>query len=151
MDTATGKPLATKEESGDVDLSQSQTWRFQEEAVLVRPIVCKKATVKPNAPSQSACQGRPKAEKTEWSHNLRVSPATIHLLGAGFSIVREIYGREHDDPMHDLGVNMAIWGIFLNATLRAAVHLGQDYEVNLRYVKNNLWNSVGQLSNETDQ
>ena len=26
MDTATGKPVATKEESGDVDLSESETW-----------------------------------------------------------------------------------------------------------------------------
>ena len=46
--------------------------------------------------------------------------------------------------MYDLGVNMAVWGIFLNATLRAAVHLEQDCEANLRYVKNHLWNSVGQ-------
>ena len=45
--------------------------------------------------------------------------------------------------MDDLDVNMADWGIFLNATLRAAVHLGHDYEANLRYVKNNLWNCVG--------
>ena len=30
---------------------------------------------------------------------------------------------------------MAIWSIFLNATLRAAVHLGQDYEANLRHAK----------------
>ena len=49
------------------------------------------------APSKSACQGRPKAEETEWSHNLRVSPATTHLLEAVFSIVWGIYGREHDD------------------------------------------------------
>ena len=41
--------------------------------------------------------------------------------------------------------------IFLNATLRAAVHLEQDYEANLRYVKKNLWNSVGQLFNEKDK
>ena len=40
-------------------------------------------------------------------------------------------------------------GIFLNATLRAAVHLGQDCEANLRYVKNNFWNSVGLLFHET--
>ena len=53
--------------------------------------------------------------------------------------------------MDDLDVNMAIWGIFLNATLRAAVHLGQDYEANLRYVKNHLWNSVGQLFNGTEK
>ena len=51
--------------------------------------------------------------------------------------------------MDDLDVNMAIWGIFLNTTLQAAVHLGQDYEANLRYVKNYFWNCVGQLSNET--
>ena len=37
--------------------------------------------------------------------------------------------------MKDLDVKLAILGIFLNATLRAAVHLGQDYEANLRHVK----------------
>ena len=68
---------------------------------------------------------------------------------AVFTSVRVIYVREHDDPMDDLDVNMAIWSMFLNTTLRAAVHLGQDYEANLRYVKNNFWTSVGQLSNET--
>ena len=47
--------------------------------------------------------------------------------------------------MDDVDVNMAIWFVFLNATLRAAVDLGQDYETNLRYVKNHLWNSVKQL------
>ena len=44
---------------------------------------------------------------------------------------------------------MAIWGIFLNTTLQAAVHLGQDYEANLRYVENHFRNSVGQLFYET--
>ena len=51
--------------------------------------------------------------------------------------------------MEDLDVNMAIWGIFLNTTLQAAVHLGQHYEANLRDVKNHLWNGVGQLFRET--
>ena len=51
--------------------------------------------------------------------------------------------------MNDLDINMAICGIFLNATLRTAVRLGHDYEVNSRYVKNNLWNSIGQLFRET--
>ena len=59
---------------------------------------------------------------------------------AVFSIIRNINGREHDDPMDDLDVNMAIWGIFLNTTLQAAAHLGQDYKANFRYVKNHLWN-----------
>ena len=51
--------------------------------------------------------------------------------------------------MGDLNVNMTIWGMFLNTTLRAAVHLGQDHEANLRYVKINFGKSVGQLFNET--
>ena len=37
----------------------------------------------------------------------------------------------------------------MNATLRAAVHLEQDYEANLRYVKNHHWNTAGQLFSET--
>ena len=62
----------------------------------------------------------------------------IAYAEAVFSIVRDIHGREHDDPMDDLDLNMAIWGIFLNATLRAAVHFGQDNEAKLRYMKNHL-------------
>ena len=53
--------------------------------------------------------------------------------------------------MDDLDVNMATWGIFLNTTLRATAHLGQNYEVNLRYVKNHFWISVGQLVNENEK
>ena len=78
-----------------------------------------------------------------------MSPATVHHMGAVFSIGRKVCERGPDDPMDDLDVNMAIWCIFLNTTLQAAVHLGQDFEANLRYVKNHLWNSVGQLFNET--
>ena len=96
----------------------------------MKPIACKRATQKPNASSKSDCQGGPKAERKEWSHNLHVSPATVHHTEAVFSIVKWIYGREHDDFVDDLDVNMAFCCIFLNATLRAAVHLGQDHEAN---------------------
>ena len=51
--------------------------------------------------------------------------------------------------MDDLDVNMATRGILLNTILQAAVHFGQDYEANLRFVKNRLWNSVGHLFDET--
>ena len=71
MDTAAVKPIATKKESGDVVLSESETG--SEEDVPGKPVAHEIAAGKPYAPSQSACQGRPKAEKTEWSHNLRVS------------------------------------------------------------------------------
>ena len=109
-------------------------------------IACKKATGQPNAFSKSDNPISPEAERKEWLHNPHVSPATVHHKEAVFSIVRKIYGRERDDPMDDLDVNMAIWGIFLNATLRAALHLGQDHEANLRYV---LCNSVGQSFHKT--
>ena len=72
-----------------------------------------------------------------------------HMETVFSSIVRNIYGREHDDPMDGLDVNMAIWGTFLGTTLQAAVYLGQDYEASLRYWKNHFWNSVGQLFNDT--
>ena len=44
MDTATGRPVATKEESGDVDLSQSETWSPHEEKVTGRPVAHTTAT-----------------------------------------------------------------------------------------------------------
>ena len=102
-------------------------------------MLIKQLREKPCASSKSDCQG---------SHNQNVSPATVHRTEAVFSIVRGIYGREHDDPMDDLDVNMATCGIFLNTTLQAAVHFGQDYEANLRFVKKHFWNSVGQLFND---
>ena len=46
--------------------------------------------------TQTARRGQ-RAERNDWSHNLHVSPATIHHTEAAFSIVWRIYGREHDD------------------------------------------------------
>ena len=67
------------------------------------------------------------------------------------TMVRKIYGRQPGDPMSDLNVNMAIWGMFMNTSLRAAVHLGKDYDKNLRFVKNYLWKTTGQLFRETEK
>ena len=104
MDTAMEKPVATKEESGTVDLSESETWSFQEEAVTERPIACKNATEKPCAPSKSENSGNPKAERKRWPHNLHMSPAIVPHTDAVFSIVRKIYERAPADPMEDLDV-----------------------------------------------
>ena len=41
--------------------------------------------------------------------------------------------------------------MFMNTTLRAAVHLGNDDEANLRYVKNHLWKTAGLLFRETEE
>ena len=75
MDKATGKLVATKEESGTVDLSESETWSFHDEAVTGRPVADKTATGKPGASSKSETLGNPKAERKEWPHNLHMSPA----------------------------------------------------------------------------
>ena len=59
--------------------------------------------------------------------------------------------RPPGDPMEDLNVNQAIWRMFTNTTLRAAVRLGQDCDMNLRFVKSYLWKTTGQLSSETEK
>ena len=39
----------------------------------------------------------------------------------------------------------------MNATHQAAVHFGNDHDVNLRHVKNSCWGSAGQLFGETEK
>ena len=66
-----------------------------------------------------------------WDHHLHTSPDTSHCMEAVFSKARKICGKPPSDPMEDLNVNLAIWRMFINKTLRAAVHLGKDYDTNL--------------------
>ena len=63
MEKASVKPVATREESGDVDLSESETWSFHDEEVIGRPVACKTVTGKPGASSKSENSGNPEAEK----------------------------------------------------------------------------------------
>ena len=149
MDTATEKLVATKEESGDVDLFRiwnlESSWRGSDEETCC----FQHSYGKPYVSSKSDCEGGPKAERVEWSHNLHVSQPQ--------STIRKQYSRSSggstDENMTTLRmIWTCIWlfkGIYLNPTLRAAVHLGHNYEATLRFVKNHLWNSVGQLFNET--
>ena len=52
--------------------------------------------------------------------------------------------------MEDLDVNTSIWGIFMTATLQAAVHLGAiDYVENLHPTKNHPKRTLKQLFNVT--
>ena len=39
----------------------------------------------------------------------------------------------------------------MNTALRASVHLGKNYDMNLRFVKNHLWKTTGQLFRETEK
>ena len=42
------------------------------------------------------------------------------------------------------------FGYLVNTTFRAAVHLGKDYDTNMRFVKNYLWKTTGQLFRDTE-
>ena len=130
MDKATVKLVATEEESGDVDLSESETWSFHEEEVTGRPVADKQLQGNLEHPAN---------QETRKTQKLKEKNGHSETV---FSIVIKNYKREPADPMEDLDVNAAIWGIFLNTTLQAPVHLGQEYEVNLRFVKNHLWKSL---------
>ena len=57
-----------------------------------------------------------------------------------FDIVRQKLGRPEDDTMDQIDTNLAMWRIFMTTCTKAAVHLGKDYEENLRVVRNtNFW------------
>ena len=76
-----------------------------------------------------------KDTEATWRHYLQVSPHTSLYVEAVLSMVRKICGRHPGDPMKDLGVNLALWGMFTNTTLRAAVLLGKDCDMNLGICK----------------
>ena len=117
-------------------LRQSCGWNL----VLQRGICCLA-----HGASSSVHQESQKNRDATWDHYLHISPNTSHYVEAVFSMVRKIYGRQPGDLMEDLNVNLDIWGMFVNTTLRAAVHLGKDYDTNLHYAKNHLWDSLGQF------
>ena len=95
--------------------------------------------------SSSVDKESQKDTEATWDHYLHKSPNTSHFKEAVFSMVRKIYGKQPGDLMKDLNVNLAIWWMFMNTTLRAAIHFGKDFDTNLHYAKNHLWNSLGQI------
>ena len=71
---------------------------------------------------------------------------TFHILNSN---VRQKFGRKPGGKIEDLDVNTSIWGIFLTVTLRAAVHLGNDYVETLHSTKNRSMRALKQLFNVT--
>ena len=49
-------------------------------------------------------------------HLRAISPHHVPYMNDVYDMVRKAYARPADDPMKDLNVKMAIWGIFINAT-----------------------------------
>ena len=52
-----------------------------------------------------------------------------------FSLVRKMYGYSPNDEMEGISVNGATWSIFMSATLRAALTLGNNYTEILTTIK----------------
>ena len=101
--------------------------------------------------SSSVDEESQKNTEASWQHYLHISPNTSHCMDAVFSMVRKIHRKQPGDLMKYLDVNLAFWRMFMNTTLRAAVHLGKGNDMNLRCVKNCLCKTTGQLFRETEK
>ena len=69
----------------------------------------------------------------------------LHLLCSRLSHGQCLFGCEkglRTRGPRTKWTNAAIWGLFMNTTPQAAVHLGQDYDQNLRFVKNHFLNNA---------
>ena len=64
--------------------------------------------------------------RRQWPNNYRISFASVPHLEKVCSKLRQKLGRKSGDDMNDLDTNLLIWGMFLSASLDAAVHLGKD-------------------------
>ena len=51
-------------------------------------------------------------------------------------------GRPKEDEMEQVNTNPMIWALFVNAFLKAAVHLGKDCAENLRVTKNTKFSKI---------
>ena len=99
----------------------------------------------------SAFQKSQNNKEATLEHFFAISPQTMSYTEAVYDMVRKICGRPADDPVKYLDVNMTLQGICMNATLKAAVHLGNDHDVNLRHVEKSFWKTTGQLFRETEK
>ena len=65
-------------------------------------------------------------DDSKWPHNYRISRADVPNLEKVYSNLRQQLKRKPEDKMEDLDGNTLIWGMFMNVTQQAAVHLGND-------------------------
>ena len=125
-------PSHQEEDSEDSDNPEAEMWYYEGKQVTEEPIAQdSNAWVQLHAHGASSSVDKESQKDTEatWNHYLQISTNTSHHMEAVFSMVRKIYGRQPGDPMKDLNVNLAIWRMFMNTTLRAAVHLGKEYDM----------------------
>ena len=127
--------MATEQISEESDDSESEPWCYK--PVAQTNEACGKQLAGETAESiSSAFQKSQDYKEATLEHFFALSPQTISHTEAVYDMVRKIHGKPPDDPMNDLDVNVAIWRVFMDATLKAAAHLGNDHDVSLRHVKN---------------
>ena len=80
-------------------------------------------------------------------HNMTTSPNNVGHLEKVYSNVRQKLGRQPGDDMPEVYVNTMIWKMFMSATMKAAVHLRQDYQESLHTTKNTDFEEIKQLFN----
>ena len=139
-----------EEDSGETVNAESEPWYYrpapQNNEACGKPLAGGSAEFVSSEFQKSQCNiGATR------KHFLAISPDHVPYMNDVYNMVRKVHIRPADDPMKDLGVNMAIWRIFMNATLRAAIHLGNDHYVNLRNVQNSSWRIAGQLFGDIEK
>ena len=60
----------------------------------------------------------------------------MEYLNKVFSNLQQKMVYNPENEMLDIDVNALMWRMFTSATMDAAVHLGEDYEENLRSTRN---------------
>ena len=132
-------PHEKEENSGKTDDSESEPWYY------------KLAPQNNEACGKPLARGTAESVSSEFQKSQSKKGATLEHFFAISPHHSLLYGRPSYDPMEDLDVNVAIWRVFMNATLKAAVHLRNDHDVNLRYGKIFFWRTTGQLFGDMEK
>ena len=120
--------------SWETDDSESEPWYYrlapQNNGACGKPLA--------GGSAESASSELQKSEGNNGAttkHFLAISPDHVPYMNDVYNMVRRVYSRPASDPVKDVDVNMAFWWMFMNATLRTAIHLVIDHVVNLRNVQ----------------
>ena len=147
--TACAGRFAAEDSNQNDAASSSQVWQSdaKSNASAWRP-----AATETNQNLDFLSSGKPAAEgsgivdvDSVWPNNFRISVAHVPHLEKAYLNLRQKIGRKSGDDMNDPDTNSLIGGMFMSATLDAAVHLGKDYLENFHSTKNQTRRTIRQL------
>ena len=125
-------------DSNKNNASDSQVWHTDTDPYA--------GTEKPVARSKKITVG-----PSLFPHNLVVLPGNDKFMEKVFAYVGQKLGRPEEHKMEQVNTSLMIWGLFVTASMRAAVHLRKDYAENLRAAKNTKFSEIKPLFNITWQ